>query len=242
MNKHFWFFAFLLLLFVPITTALQIDLQTCIADQNCTINAWVVNSSNASQTLAGVSCNATVYDKDFNTTYTSVILDDNNNGFYSSNISLNATGLYPTFIYCTHNLSNSTNTSLQVLNGYLHSKEFNVNVLPSGTGEDWQLAILLSLFVTSIMFFYYSLKLENSHTPIKLLLFFTGFGILISAVNVSRIFVEQSSTISSLVPLLEITYYILLWTFIITLAYFILLFLYKLFLYLFELTKEYKKR
>lgn len=206
----------IILLSFPVLADFE-NYQTCKINTNCSVNSFVVNNTNPIQFLnASGNCTITLYNS---TDYTQKLLNNATmslitTGFYSYNVSLSQTGLHPAYIQCGGTDIDDT-------------KEVSI----IGTISDsWSIGIILTLLGIIGILTYLSLKLENIHYPIKLLMFTITFALLIVTVNVGRLIVEeQSPTSTNIISMLDTVHFALIFIFLFLLAYLIIYYMVELF-------------
>lgn len=231
--KKFLLF-FLVLVSLPIVFADWDSQFVCSPDENCTISVFIVLENDVHNLSNTSYCYLNVFYPNTSQALSNGMMTQNTvtTGLYYYNVSYDQLGHYPAYVTCTRDEAHN-NTAISIMSSGNSkdatsadeasgdTKDVSFEVVSDGGG--WMLAVLLPILAVIGVFAYFSIRMQQLHYFIKVLLFLGSLSLTIVATNIGRIMVEENSPSSTgLVTLLNVASFVLIILLIVITAYLII--------------------
>lgn len=206
MKKLLWLLV--LFLFLPVALADWSSHRVCDSGENCTITVFVVQDADVT-VLADANCTIDVYNSTRALNVTGAGMTRDGLGLYSYVVNYDVVGHYPAYVEC----HNST-ADIKIMSSGKHVADDKGDTVDVSfdvvVNDGWMLAVLLPILAVVFVFAYFSIRMDQLHYFIKVLLFLGSLALTIVAVNVGRIFVEMNNGGQGLLTLLNTANFVLI--------------------------------
>jgi len=231
--KKFLLLFFLVLVSLPIVLADWNTQFTCDSGENCTISVFVVLENEVHNLTNSSYCYLHVFAPNGTEVLAGGMMSQpvGVTGLYYYIVNYADVGHYPAYVVCdndgflnnTVSIMSSGNSKDATFSDEAlgDTKEVSFEIVDDTS--DWSLAALLPILAVIGVFAYFSIRMQQLHYFIKVLLFLGSLSLTIVATNIGRIIVEENSpTSTGLITLLNTASFVLIILLIVITAYLII--------------------